>query len=203
MSGATEHESLVTLELSSPIWAEFFTVSPLVVVGTTEPDGSTDLAPKHMVMPMGWQNHVGFMCSETHSTRSNILRTGEFTVSWLRPDSVVTAALAAAPRCDEGEKPSLDLVPTFPAEEVEPPLVRGGYLYLECRLLETWDALAPASLIVGEVVAARVAESSIRRHDRDDVDLLAVDPPLVYLSPGWYGSVGNIQAFPFHQGTKR
>lgn len=203
MSGATENERLVTLELSSPIWSEFFTVAPLVVVGTMEPDGTPDLAPKHMVMPLGWQNHVGFMCSETHSTRSNILRTGEFTLSWLRPDSVVTAALAAAPRCDTGEKPSLDLLETFPAETVEPPLVRGGYLYLECRLLETWDALAPASLIAGEIVAARVAESSIRRHDREDADVLMGAPPLAYLSPGWFGTVGEIQAFPFHQGMKR
>lgn len=203
MSGATENESLVRLELSSPIWSRFFMAAPLVVVGTTEPDGTPDLAPKHMVMPLGWQNHVGFMCSETHSTRSNVLRTGEFTLTWLRPDSVVTAALAAAPRCDAGGKPSLDLLETFPAEEVDPPLVRGGYLYMECRLLETWDALAPASLIAGEIVAARVAESSVRRPSRHDADILAEDPPLVYLPPGWFGTVQEVRAFPFHQGMKR
>ena len=203
MSGATENESLVTLELSSPIWSRFFSVAPLVVVGTTESDGSPDLAPKHMVMPLGWENHVGFMCSETHGTRTNILRTGEFTLSWLRPDGVVAAAMAAAPRCDTGEKPSLDLLETFPATEVEPPLVRGAYLYLECRLLETWDALAPASLIAGEIVAAHVAESSIRRPDRDDAEVLAADPPLAYLPPGWFGRVEGARAFPFHRGMKR
>jgi len=203
MSGTTENEKLVELELSSPIWSHFFMPAPLVVVGTEEPDGSADLAPKHMVMPLGWQNHVGFMCSETHSTRSNILRTGEFTMTWLRPDGVISAALAAAPRCEEGQKPSLDLLETFPAEKVAPPLVRGGYLYLECRLLDTWDTLAPASLIAGEIVAARVADASVRRPSRDDAELLAEDPPLVYMPPGWYGTVEGARAFPFHRGMQR
>lgn len=203
MSGAHETEALVRLELTSPIWSRFFMAAPLVVVGTMEPDGSPDLAPKHMVMPLGWENHVGFMCSQTHGTRANILRTGEFTLSFVRADGVVTAAMAAAPRCETGEKASLDLLETFPAELVAPPLVRGAYLYLECRLLETWDALAPASLIAGEIVSARVAESAVRRPSRDDAEVLAEDPPLVYLPPGWYGTVGDARAFPFHRGMQR
>lgn len=48
-----------------------------------------------MAMPLGWQNHFGFVCHPSHATQSNAERTGEFTVSYPRPDSVVHVALAA------------------------------------------------------------------------------------------------------------
>src|SRR5690606_34430059 len=46
----------VELDVRVPVWDRFFTVAPLVLVGTREPDGRFDLAPKHMVLPLGWQN---------------------------------------------------------------------------------------------------------------------------------------------------
>jgi hypothetical protein len=42
---------LVALDTARPVWDRFFTVAPLVVIGTREPDGGYDLAPKHMVTP--------------------------------------------------------------------------------------------------------------------------------------------------------
>jgi flavin reductase (DIM6/NTAB) family NADH-FMN oxidoreductase RutF len=45
---------LIEIDTSTPIWDRFFTVAPLVLVGTTDSDGALDLAPKHMVTPMGW-----------------------------------------------------------------------------------------------------------------------------------------------------
>ena len=86
---------MVPLPLSAPIWDAFFTVAPLVLVGTREDDGSHDLAPKHMAMPLGWQNHFGFVCHPSHATQRNAERTGAFTVSFPRPASVVQVALAA------------------------------------------------------------------------------------------------------------
>ena len=106
----TNRQSKVPLPLSAPIWDAFFTVAPLVLVGTREEDGSHDLAPKHMAMPLGWQNHFGFVCHPSHATQRNAERTGAFTVSFPRPASVVQIALAAEGRqC--GEKPSLDAIP--------------------------------------------------------------------------------------------
>ncbi len=35
----------VTLDIDEPIWDRFFTVAPLVLIGTVEPDGGYDLAP--------------------------------------------------------------------------------------------------------------------------------------------------------------
>ena len=83
---------MVPLPLSAPIWDAFFTVAPLVLVGTREEDGSHDLAPKHMAMPLGWQNHFGFVCHPSHATQRNAERTGAFTVSFPRPASVVWCA---------------------------------------------------------------------------------------------------------------
>ena len=53
MQSPVENQRLVELDMNLPIWDRFFWVAPLVLVGTMESDGSYDLAPKHMAMPMG------------------------------------------------------------------------------------------------------------------------------------------------------
>jgi len=68
--------NVVALDTSVPVWEQFFTVAPLVLIGTRDEDGSLDLAPKHMVTPMGWQNYFGFVCTPRHKTCANIERTG-------------------------------------------------------------------------------------------------------------------------------
>ena len=97
-------QTLVKLNLDKPIWDRFFWVSPLSVIGTLEEDGTPNLAPKHMVTPMGWQNYFGFVCTPRHSTYRNVEREGVFTVSMPRPDQVVLASLCAAPRCDDSSE---------------------------------------------------------------------------------------------------
>jgi len=74
------HGQVVSLDVTAPIWERFFTVAPLVVVGTREEDGSYDLAPKHMATPMGWQNYIGFVCTPRHRTYHNVRRERAFTV---------------------------------------------------------------------------------------------------------------------------
>lgn len=196
-------EGLITLDLGAPIWEKFFTVAPLVLVGTSEPDGSADLAPKHMVTPLGWDNYIGFVCTPEHGTYRNAKRTGEFTITYPRPGGVLAASLASAPRCDLGDKPGLSLLETLPAQRVSAPLAAGGYLYLECELEGVWDDFGRNSLIAGRIVAARVAEDAVRRPERDDADTVAGSPLLVYLPPGRFAEVATSQAFPFHGGMKR
>lgn len=203
MDRALEARGLVSLELSSPIWDRFFTVAPLALVGTLEPDGSPDLAPKHMVTPMGWGNWVGFVCCEGHATYRNAVRDGEFTLSFMRPDSVLLASLASAPRCDEDAKPALDLLETFPAVRVSPPLAAGGYLYLECRTHGTWEGFGENVMVAGEVVAAHVTQDSVRRPDRDDAEIMIREPLLAYLPPGRFARITEAETFPFHRGMKR
>lgn len=84
---------IVDIDTSQPVWDRCFTVAPLVLVGTREEGGELDLAPKHMVAPMGWQNYFGFVCSPTHGTYVNIARTGVFTFSYPRPSQVLYTSL--------------------------------------------------------------------------------------------------------------
>ena len=205
MNEALETRGLITLEVSTPIWENFFTVAPLVLVGTLEEDGTPDLAPKHMVTPLGWDNYVGFVCTPSHGTYRNARRTGEFTMSFLAPDHVVMASLASAPRCDgpDQKRPAMELLDVFDGVEVAAPLVGGSYLHLECRLHGIWDDFGRNSLVAGEVVAAHVAQESARSPARTDAELLYETPILAYLSPGRFAEIRETQAFPFHRGMRR
>ena len=196
-------KGLVALDVAHPIWERFFTVAPLVLVGTREADGRADIAPKHMVAPLGWENRFGFVCSPRHATHRNAVARGAFTVSWPRPELVIATSLAAAPRCDDASKPSLVAVPTFPARAVDGVLVEQCYAWLECALERTVDDLGPNSLVIGRVVAAAVAEDSLRTLDRDDADLLHAAPLLAYVSPGRWARIADTAAFPFPAGFTR
>ncbi len=194
---------LVRLDTDEPIWERFYTVFPLVVVGTREADGSDDLAPKHLAIPMSWKNHFGFVCTPSHHTYQNIQRGGQFAVSYMRPDQTVLASLAASPRCEDGSKPITQALPTINAEQVNAPLVEGAYLYLECELDQIVDNLGDNSLIIGRIVGVQVAEDALRSSDQDDEDLLMSAPLLAYLYPGRFSTIANTTQLPFPAGFKR
>jgi len=181
-----------------PIWDRFFMVAPLVVVGSREPDGSVDFAPKHMAAPLGWENYYAFVCSPRHSTYRNVRERPEFTVSFPRPDQMVSASLAAGPRDAEGSKPSLAALPTVPAREVDGALLAGSYLYLECALERIVDGFGQNSLIVGQVVAAAAAPDAMRAEDSDDADVVQRAPLTAYVSPGRFARVEQTYSFPYH-----
>jgi len=197
------HDKPVTLDINRPIWDRFFTVSPLVVVGSKEEDSQYNLAPKHMAMPLGWQNFFCFVCSPRHTTYHNIRRTGEFTVSYPRPSQALFTSLAAAPRCEDQSKPSLLVLPTFPARVVDGVLVRDGYLFLECTLQSIVDGFGANSLIIGTIVAAAASEDALRGDDRDESDQIFQAPLLAYLNPGRFAEIRQTTAFPFPKGFSR
>lgn len=177
-------------------------IAPLVIVGTREREGH-DLAPKHMAMPLGWDNYFCFACSPEHATQANAERTGEFTVSFPRPGQIVEASLAAAPREEDSSKPSLAAIPTFPANTVDGVLVQDAYLWLECELDRIIDGFGRNTLIVGRVVAASVDALAMRASDADEADLIRDQPLLAYISPGRFASVSESFSFPFHVNFKR
>jgi flavin reductase (DIM6/NTAB) family NADH-FMN oxidoreductase RutF len=179
-----------------------FTVSPLVLVGSKDTDGTYDLAPKHMAMPLGWGDRYCFVCTPRHRTYGNIERHGAFTVSFPRYFQVVQASLAATRRDDDGTKPTLAALPTFPAGVVDGVLVHGCYLFLECELDRFVD-LDDASLVIGRIVAASAVEDAIRDPDRDDAELLRHVSPLAYLSPSRFAAAGDSQSFPFPSSFSR
>lgn len=195
---------LLDLDVSHPIWERFYMVAPLTVIGTREGEGY-DLAPKHMAGPMSWKNYFGFVCTPRHATYHNAKETGEFTVSFPLPDSVVLSSLTASPRSDgpDSSKRILDELPTFRATKVDGVFLEGGYLYLECVLDRLVDDLGENSLLIGEVVAAHVAREALRSSEVEEQQLLRRSPLLAYMHPNRYARIDHAQAFPFPADFKR
>jgi hypothetical protein len=100
MKNEKRQDKWVSLDISQPIWGRVFTVAPLVVIGTKEGE-EYDLAPKHMVTPLGHDNFFGFVCTPKHATYHNAKKEKAFTVSFVTPKQVVLASLTATPRCDD------------------------------------------------------------------------------------------------------
>jgi flavin reductase (DIM6/NTAB) family NADH-FMN oxidoreductase RutF len=193
---------LVELSTANSIWERFFTVAPLVLVATKE--GETyDIAPKHLAMPLGWDNYFCFVCTPYHATFRNIRAHPEFTVSFPRADRILQTTMAAGGRLDDSSKPTLAAVATFPASTVDGVLVEGCPLYLECELDRIVDGFGENSLVVGRIVAAAAARDSLRGPDVDDADLLHDVNPLVYLAPGRFGIVRESYSFPYPVGFSR
>ncbi len=188
---------LVSLDIARPVWEQTYTVSPLVVIGTRDNEGF-NLAPKHMAIPMSWENYFGFVCTPRHRTYQNVKREGAFTVSYPRPDQVVVASLSAMSRREaEGEKPVLDLLPTVPSTVVEGVFLRDAMLTLECELDRIVDGFGVNSLIAGRVVAGFVDPDALRVSDVDGQEIVYRCPVLAYLYPGRYGVIKDTYTFPF------
>ena len=152
---------------------------------------------------MSWDDHFGFVCTPAHATYRNALREGCFTASFLRPDQVVLASLAAAPRCADDHKHTLAALPQFPATKVDGVLIEHGYLHLECSVDRIVDDLGQNSLIIGRIVAACAEEDAVREPDRDDEDVLLESPLLAYLHPGRFARITQTYSFPYHAGWSR
>jgi flavin reductase (DIM6/NTAB) family NADH-FMN oxidoreductase RutF len=193
---ADTNSRLVPLQLAAPLWERFFSVAPLVLVGTREGDGF-DLAPKHMAMPLGWGNYYCFVCSPKHATYRNALEHGAFTVSFPDEALILQTGLAASGRLADASKPALAALPTLPARVVDGVLVAGCSLYLECELERTVDDFGSNSLVIGRVVAASARRGGLRDGETDDADLVRREGVLAYLHPGRVATVRESVAFPF------
>lgn len=193
----------VALDVEHPVWDRFFTVSPLVVIGTREEEGY-DLAPKHMAVPLGWSNYFGFVCTERHATYRNASREEAFSVSFPRPDAAVVSSLAAAPRCcGEGGPSDLRRLPTLPTQAIDAVVLEDAYAWLECELDRIVDGFGENSLVAGRVVAARVRRDALRVWEGDDQELIRRSPLLAFLAPGRYSEIRDSDAFPFPAGFRR
>jgi flavin reductase (DIM6/NTAB) family NADH-FMN oxidoreductase RutF len=188
---------LVTLDPEQPIWSNFFMVAPLVVIGTKELTQDYDLAPKHMAMPLGWDNYFAFVCTPKHCTYQNIQREQEFTISFPYPEQVVLASLTATPRLDDPQKPIIEALPTIKASVVDGIFLAPSYLFLECKLERIIDNFGENSLIIGKIIAAAVAKDYLRNTGEDEQDLIFHQPLLAYLPPGRYAKIEQTFSFPF------
>jgi len=187
---------------AGPIWDHFFSVAPLVVIGTRSPSGEPDLAPKHMAGPASWDNYFAFVCAASHKTLGNCLQSGSFSVSYPRPDQVLLAALAASPRSAECSKS--DILSRLPVREGQDgdPLLLDASLHLHCKLHKHLE-VGPNVLVIGQVVSAAVHPDAMRRTDEDDHDRIQQFPLLAYVTPGRYAVIEESQAFPFPRDYSR
>jgi flavin reductase (DIM6/NTAB) family NADH-FMN oxidoreductase RutF len=186
---------LVPLPVGAELWERVFTVAPLVLVGTKEGDG-WDFAPKHMAMPLGWDDLYCFVCTPRHATYRNLGAHPWFTVSFPLPGQIIASGLAAGGRAEGGRKPTLAALPTEPAHVIDGRVVSGCALVLECALERIVDGFGDASLVVGRVVAASAPHEALRDPDVDDADLLHHLGPLAYLHPGRFAEIRDTRSFP-------
>ncbi len=75
----------ISLDVEFPVWNQFFTVAPFVVIGTKEGE-DYDLAPKHMVTPLGHDNTLVLFVHQTMQLITMLERKRLFTVSFPRPN---------------------------------------------------------------------------------------------------------------------
>ncbi len=189
---------LFKIDTQFPIWDYVFTVAPLVVIGSKEKEGY-DLAPKHMATPMGFDNYFGFVCTPEHKTYQNIRQTGEFTVSFPLPNSIVLTSLSATTRCDEISKfkSIIEAIPTLKATTIDALFVVDSYLYLECKLFKIIDGFNKNSLITGKIETAFVDKNYIRSSEKDEQMQLKKHPLLAYISYGRFAEINKTFNFPF------
>ncbi|MDH3225815.1 MAG: flavin reductase [Thermoleophilia bacterium] len=193
----------IELAPGSGLFERFFSVAPLVIVGTLDDTGEPNLAPKHLAMPLGWENRFGFVCTPRHRTFGNAIRSGAFTVSFPRLEQLIQISQSATPRTLSGSKPGLRALATFPARHVEGVLVAGAAIFLECELEQVVETSADNGLLIGKVVGAAADPRVVRDPDRDDAEMLRDQPLLAYVAPGRVAEIASTHAFPYPSGFTR
>jgi hypothetical protein len=73
---------------------------------------------------------------------------GVFTVMLSRPTQILTAA----PRCDDDDNPSLELLQTIPATVLDRVLLPDAYLHFECEPARIVDGFGENSLVTGRII---------------------------------------------------
>ncbi len=200
-----ENSNMIEIEVNNDLWNRFYSVHSLVIIGSKEPDGSFNMAPKHMAMPMGFSNYFGFIGTPRKSTYQNVKREKVFTVSYPRPDQVIISSLTASRREKDDSKPILDKVPMVDAQKIEGKFLKNSYFNLECKLSEIMGKFGEWEFIVGEIVAAYVNEDAMRKeaNDFDGTELVYKSPILAYLHPDRFSKIKKSNAFPFPGDFKR
>lgn len=197
-------DNFTPLNVDQPIWDTIYMVAPLVLIGTKE-DNGYDLAPKHMVTPLGYGNYFGFVCTPRHNTYQNIKKTSEFTVSFPTPDQLLMTSLSASPRTGliSKSKGIIEVLPIVKATTMDAPLIEDAYLYLECELLKFIDGFDENSLIAGKIKAAYAHPDYLRLSEIDEQQQINQKPLLAYVSYGRFATITDTYNFPFPKGFKR
>jgi flavin reductase (DIM6/NTAB) family NADH-FMN oxidoreductase RutF len=204
MKIAKGFEDFVSLDTKKSLWEQFYTIAPLVVIGTKEGNGF-DLAPKHMVTPIGFSNFFAFVCTPRHRTYHNIKKEGKFSVSYVKPDQILLSSIAAMPRCSVEDYPRdvVQHIPTVSSEDGENIFVADSYLFLECELHKVIDGFDDYSIITGTVEKAFVHKSYKIHSDQGQQGQIYENPLLVYVAQGRFAEVHETMAYPYPKDFER
>jgi flavin reductase (DIM6/NTAB) family NADH-FMN oxidoreductase RutF len=190
--------SYVDLDISSPSGIDSSGSHPWCWSARSRRTARYDLAPKHMVTPMGWDNYFGFVCAPRHATYRNVLRTKDsFTVSYLGPEP----ARAREPDGGASLRRGRKTVAPRPADRACRARVRAAPVrsVRAARVppsIESSKRFGENGLIIGKIVAARVHRSAARAFELEDERLIEESPLLVYVAPGQYARVDESHSFP-------
>jgi flavin reductase (DIM6/NTAB) family NADH-FMN oxidoreductase RutF len=190
--------NFIELDVKEPVWSHFFTVAPLVVIGTKEATGY-DMAPKHLAFPVGFHNYFGFVCTPRHRTYGNVVTNKEFAVSFPKPGQEVLTSLSASSRKDKSSKfeTVISTLPTVSATVTDTLFLQDAYLRFECSLFKIIDGFDDNSIITGKIKAAFVDSEYLRISDSDEQQQLYKHPLLAYIADGRFARISETFNFPF------
>ncbi|MCP4976273.1 MAG: flavin reductase [Maribacter sp.] len=199
-----QKDNLISVDVNLPIWERFFTIAPLVIIGTKENEGY-DLAPKHMATPLGFGNYFGFVCTPRHGTYHNVKVSKEFSVSFPRPDQIVATSLSSSPRSEQISKSRgiIEALPIVKATTMDAPMIKDAYLYFECVLYKIIDGFDDYCIITGTIKAVHVHKDYLRVSEKDEQEQLHENPLLAYIATGRFAKISDTYSFPFPKDFKR
>lgn len=197
-------DNFISLDVEDNLWNHFYTVAPLVVIGSKE-DEAYDLSPKHMVTPIGFSNYLGFVCTPRHRTYHNVKKEKSFTVSFVRPSQVLLTSLAAIPRCEDNHytKEIVNKIPTIQTTKEDNIFIADSYVLLECSLYKIIDGFDDYSIITGQIDAAFVHKDYKIFSEVDEQKHVYNNPLLAYVAQGRFASIKETFSFPYPKDFQR
>lgn len=194
----------ISLDVKESIWEHFYTVAPLVVIGTKEDQGF-DLAPKHMATPLGFSDYFGFVCTPRHNTYHNIKNHLKFSVSFVKPDQVLLSSLAAMPRCTTKDYTTevTGQIPTVATKDGEAIFVKDSYVMLACKLFKIIDGFDDYSLITGKIERALVHKNYKIISDEGHQKQIYDHPLLAYIAQGRFANIKETLTYPYPKDFQR
>lgn len=197
-------KDFISLNVKETIWEHFYTVAPLVVIGSKEDEGF-DLAPKHMVTPLGFSDFFGFVCTPRHNTYHNIKKYSRFSVSFVKPDQILLSSLAAMPRCavKDFSKEITNEIPTVKGGDGETIFIRDSYVMLDCTLHKIIDGFDDYSLISGRIERAMVHKNYKVLSDEGQQQQIYDHPLLAYIAQGRFAIIKETLSYPYPKDFQR
>lgn len=197
-------KDFISLNVKESIWEHFYTVAPLVVIGTKE-DPGFDLAPKHMATPLGFSDYFGFVCTPRHNTYHNIQKHSRFSVSFVIPDQVLISSLAAMPRCAVKDFPKeiTNQIPTITSQDGEAIFLSDSYVMFDCSLHKIIDGFDDYSLITGKIQQAMVHKNYKIVSDEGHQKQIYDHPLLAYIAQGRFARIKETLSYPYPKDFQR